>query len=155
MMTGTSSNTGGKKTIEVDLNLIPFIDMLSACLSFLLLTAVWTFVGTVDTTQAIGAESTAGANNPPSVAVQMDKDNSFDFQLKDTKAAHKNFSIKARNGQPNWEKIDELLKSIKTQNPEIKTSVVLTRPEVKYGNTMRIVDALKRAEIKDVGISPM
>lgn len=155
MFSGTQNSAGGKKTLEVDLNLIPFIDMLSACLSFLLLSAVWTFAGTIDTTQAIGAESTAGANNPPSVAVQMDKDNSFDFQLKDTKAAHTKFSVKALRGQPNWDKIDGLLKSIKSQNPEIKTSVVLTRPEVKYGNTMRIVDALKRAEIKDVGISPM
>lgn len=155
MMSGAQNSTGGKKSIEVDLNLIPFIDMLSACLSFLLLTAVWTFVGTVDTTQAIGSESTAGANNPPSVAVQMDKDNSFEFQLKDTKAAHTKFSVKALAGKPNWDKIDDLLKSIKSKNPDIKTSVVLTRPEVTYGNTMRIVDALKRAEIKDVGISPM
>ncbi len=139
----------------MELNLIPFIDMLSACLSFLLLTAVWTYVGTVDTTQAIGAESTAGQDNPPSVAVQMDKDNSFDFQLKDVKTSQRKFSVRSLRGKPNWEKVDELLKSIKAQNPEIKTSVVLFRPEVTYGNTMRIVDALKRAEIKDVGISPM
>lgn len=148
--------SAAKKEIEFELNLIPFIDMFSACLSFLLLTAVWTFVGTVDTTQAIGAESTAGQNNPPSVAVQMDKNNSFEFQLKDVPSAkHRKFTVGAVGGKPNWDKVDSLLKSIKAQNPEIKTSVVLFRPEVTYGNTMRIVDALKRSDIKDVGISPM
>lgn len=155
MFAGSTATKGGKKTIEVDLNLIPFIDMLSACLSFLLLTAVWTYVGTVDTTQALGAESTAGTNNPPSVAVQMDKNNSFEFQLKDVKSSNRKFSVQSQNGKPNWDKIESLLKAIKSQHPEIKTSVVLTRPEVTYGNTMRIVDTLKRAEIKDVGISPM
>lgn len=154
-MMSSSNSTGAKKSIEAELNLIPFIDMLSACLSFLLLTAVWTFVGTVDTTQAIGAESAAGTNNPPSIAVQMDKNNSFDFQLKDVKSANRKFSVQSQNGKPNWDKVENLLKAIKSQYPEIKTSVVLTRPEVTYGNTMRIIDTLKRADIKDVGISPM
>src|SRR6202158_6485577 len=33
---------GGKKALAAELNLVPFIDLLSCCISFLLITAVWT-----------------------------------------------------------------------------------------------------------------
>src|SRR5207302_10943770 len=33
---------GGKKALDAELILVPFIDLLSCCISFLLITAVWT-----------------------------------------------------------------------------------------------------------------
>src|SRR2546430_3537368 len=33
---------GGKKLLDAEINLVPFIDLLSCCISFLLITAVWT-----------------------------------------------------------------------------------------------------------------
>lgn len=153
MMNSDSSNN--KRSLEFELNLVPFIDMLSSCITFLLLTAVWTYLGSMDTTQAIGAKNQAEAQNPPSLVVQLDKDNSFDFQLKDISTQNRNFTIKAVDGKPHWEKVDKFLKAIREKYPELKTSVVLARPNVTYGHTIKIVDALKKAEITDVGISPI
>jgi biopolymer transport protein TolR len=144
-----------KKEIEFELNLIPFIDMLSACLSFLLLTAVWSYIGSIDTHQAIGAESTNGQNNPPSIVVQVENDKSFLFDLKDVKIKQRQFKINALNGEPNWDKIDSLLVSIRKNIPDLNTSVVMSKPGVSYGLTMKTVDSLRKAEIKNVGISPI
>jgi biopolymer transport protein ExbD len=33
---------GGRKTVDIDMNLIPFIDLMSCLVAFLLVTAVWT-----------------------------------------------------------------------------------------------------------------
>jgi biopolymer transport protein ExbD len=33
---------GGRKSVDVDINLVPFIDMMSCLVAFLLITAVWT-----------------------------------------------------------------------------------------------------------------
>lgn len=151
MMNFDSNNKG----LDFELNLIPFIDMLSSCISFLLLTAVWTYLGSIDTTQAIGAETAAKGQNPPSVVVQLDKDNSFEFQLKDVDTRQREFKVSANRGRPNWEKVESLLQNIKRAHPDLKTSVVLTRPEVTYGHTIKLVDSLKKADIKDVGISPI
>jgi len=148
------ANNKNSKALDFEINLVPFIDMLSTCLSFLLLTMVWTYIGTVDTHQAIGA-ATASGNNPPSLVVQLDKDDSFEFQLKDVKSANRNFLIKAENGKPNWDKVGTFLAALRKQYPEIETSVVLTRPKVTYGHIIETVDHLKKAEFKDVGISPM
>lgn len=142
-----------KKDIEFELNLIPFIDMFSACLSFLLLSAVWAFIGTVDTKQAIGAESQSG-KNPPSVIVQIDKDNSFEFELKDVNLAQRKFSVKSVDAKPNWKRIDQMLAYFKKIVPQLNTSLILARPGVTYGHTIQILDLMRKADIKDVGISP-
>ena len=42
---GVSVDTGGgggRKSVDVDINLVPFIDMMSCLVAFLLITAVWT-----------------------------------------------------------------------------------------------------------------
>jgi hypothetical protein len=42
------SGLGGRKDLNADLNLTPFIDLLSTIVCFLLITAVWIEIGTVD-----------------------------------------------------------------------------------------------------------
>lgn len=41
---------GGKRSLDANLNLVPFIDLLSACIAFLLMTAVWTSMYRIDAT---------------------------------------------------------------------------------------------------------
>src|SRR3954463_12922679 len=50
------SGKGGKKALDAELNLVPFIDLLSCCISFLLITAVWT---------QISGLSVASSGGPP------------------------------------------------------------------------------------------
>ena len=40
-----SSGKGGRKSLDAAINLVPFIDLLSCCISFLLITAVWVNLG--------------------------------------------------------------------------------------------------------------
>src|SRR5271167_3473295 len=42
---------GGKKPLDAQINLVPFIDLLSCCISFLLITAVWTQLARMDVEQ--------------------------------------------------------------------------------------------------------
>src|SRR5690242_1713396 len=41
---GTSSK-GGKKPLDMAINLVPFIDLMAVTISFLIMTAVWTQIG--------------------------------------------------------------------------------------------------------------
>jgi biopolymer transport protein ExbD len=43
---------GGKKSVDFQLNMIPFIDLLSVLISFLLMTSVWTQVAKIDVKQS-------------------------------------------------------------------------------------------------------
>ena len=42
-----SSGGHGKKEVAVELNLVPFIDLMSVLITFLLITAVWTQVSMI------------------------------------------------------------------------------------------------------------
>jgi biopolymer transport protein ExbD len=49
----TGSGHGGKKAVDLEIPLVPFIDLLLCCVMFLLVTAVWNQLG------ALNAQSTA------------------------------------------------------------------------------------------------
>ena len=46
---GTSK--GGKKALDAAINLVPFIDLMAVTISFLIMTAVWTQIGRLQTHQ--------------------------------------------------------------------------------------------------------
>lgn len=144
-----------RKNVDFEINLLPVISVLAVCICFLLLTAVWVHIGTIDTAQAIGAESTSGANNPPSLVVQLDKDQSFELQLKDINTQQRRFMIRSNHGTADWKRLDSALLSLKQRFPQLNTSVVLNRSQVKYGHVIKTVDSLKKANFKDVGVSPI
>jgi biopolymer transport protein ExbD len=63
-MGGVSVETkGGKRSLDANLNLVPFIDLLSACIAFLLMTAVWTSMYRIDATNK--NSGTAGSMEKP------------------------------------------------------------------------------------------
>src|SRR6476619_303005 len=53
----TPSGKGNKKPLDAQINLVPFIDLLSCCISFLLITAVWTQLARMNVTQKGPAQS--------------------------------------------------------------------------------------------------
>ncbi len=48
---------GSKRELDFELNLTSFIDLLSTCTCFLLITAVWIQIGTVEIKQSHGTEA--------------------------------------------------------------------------------------------------
>jgi biopolymer transport protein ExbD len=53
---------GGKKAVDSDIPLIPFIDLLLCCVMFLLVTAVWNQLARIDANQQQPGQT---ANEPP------------------------------------------------------------------------------------------
>ena len=63
------SGKKGKKALDATLNLVPFIDLLSCCISFLLITAVWTQIAGSESDHVarswfIGANPQLGEDTP-------------------------------------------------------------------------------------------
>jgi len=50
----TPTGAGGRKTVDAELNLIPFIDLFSVLVSFLLITAVWTQIARINVENKVG-----------------------------------------------------------------------------------------------------
>ncbi|MBL8783476.1 MAG: biopolymer transporter ExbD, partial [Deltaproteobacteria bacterium] len=44
---------GGKHRLDFEINLVPMIDLLSCCISFLIITAAWTQLARLETSQKL------------------------------------------------------------------------------------------------------
>ena len=68
----TGGGGGGKKPVDAELNLVPFIDLLVCCICFLLITAVWTQISRINVTQ--GQKSSAAERKeekPPEMKIKI------------------------------------------------------------------------------------
>lgn len=61
----TGSEAGGKKAVDADIPLVPFIDLLLCCVMFLLVTAVWNQLASVQVHQQTPTPDSTPAEPPP------------------------------------------------------------------------------------------
>lgn len=144
------------KELNFEINILPILDILSVLICFLLLTAVWIQVGTLDTKQAIGDNSTEGAKNPPSLWVTVEANGDVQLSLRDLPKSQVSGDevIKSSRGV-NWAALEKKLTSLRVQFPELKTSVVRPGAKTAYGDVIRVMDKLKQSEFEGVGLSPL
>lgn len=147
----------GQGRLDFELNLIPFIDILSTCICFLLMTTVFLHLGSLDTKQALGNETLSGGKNKPSLFVKLHDNGDVKFMLKDIETGNqpREYNIAARGSQVNWNESVEALKNLKSTYPDLETALVLPSERSKYKEMIQMMDELKRATYKDIGISPL
>ena len=73
-----------KKHLDFELNLIPFIDLLSTCICFLLITAVWMQIGSLNVKQAVGGQPAAETEKKPIAWIYMETSGAVTFEIKDS-----------------------------------------------------------------------
>ena len=71
----------GRKGVDAELNLIPFIDLLSVCILFLLMTAVWVQISKMSAMAQASGE-TLVSNSDVSSINQAKEDRDFDILIK-------------------------------------------------------------------------
>lgn len=145
-----------EKDLDFEINILPILDILSVLICFLLLTAVWVQIGTLDTRQAIGDNSTAGKENPPSLWITVDTQGAIQLSMRDLpnkKTYEENINSVGR--KVNWAQLEAKLQSLKQQWPELKTGVVRPEAQASYGDVIRIMDKLKQFQFEGVGLSPL
>jgi biopolymer transport protein ExbD len=77
MGVSVDSGGGGGRNVDVDINLVPFIDLMSCLVAFLLVTAVWTNVAQMKVTpKGVGrdAEQTLPTEPPVNISVLVAQD---------------------------------------------------------------------------------
>ncbi len=150
---GTGNND---KELNFELNIMPVLDILSVLICFLLLTAVWIQIGTIDTRQAIGDNSVAGAKNPPSLWITVNTQGAVQLSLRDLPGAKTHEEqIRSAGRGVNWAVLEQKLQALKAKWPDLKTGVVRPEAQASYGDVIRIMDKLKQFEFEGVGLSPL
>src|SRR5438552_18807666 len=104
---------GGKKALDAELNLVPFIDLLSCCISFLLITAVCTQIA------GIKVASSGGPPDP-----QAKQESTIDVRLLLNDKGYQlimsgaSLDIHKQNGGFDRKTPAEMLKTLKSSLPD-------------------------------------
>src|SRR6266576_1020191 len=90
---GASPSSGRRKSLDAELNLVPFIDLLSMCICFLLMTAVWMEIGGVNVKQLVGTEAPADSSKSYELDVKYLTPTTLEVNLKRTGAKPQIFKV--------------------------------------------------------------
>ena len=144
---------GDKRSSTVDLNLVPIIDLMSVCIIFLLITAVWTQVSMIQIGSSIyGKKSSDEKVEPP-------KEAQVPFRLDVLREGYRVIIGKSTlnfpkvGGQYDQEKLVTELRKIKELYPEKADAVVTVLDDLPYGSLITGMDALLTAGFPEISVA--
>jgi biopolymer transport protein TolR len=153
-MGGVSVDTGGgkgKKSLDSSIPLVPFIDLLSCCIAFLLMTAVWTQVSKLQVLSQ-GGQSDA----PP-----PDQENkNIDVRVIITErgftlTAGGVVEIPKASGGYDIKTLRDKLKAIKATVGDTQRNItVASEDAVAYEDLVKVVDICNAEGFPDVTVAP-
>lgn len=146
-----------KKSLDVELNLVPFIDLLSVCICFLLITAVWIQVGSMNTKQAVGGQAAEDTTKKPTMWVYMQDAGQLVLDVRDAKlpANLSKIKVDGKDGKPDFEKVAEVVSAIKTAEPALRTALIQPLAGSVYEDIIELMDQFKKTGMIDLGVSPL
>lgn len=148
----------GKKHLDFEINLIPFIDLLSACICFLLLTAVWVQVGSMDVKQAVGGQPASETPKKPTLWVNMGVGGELTLNMQDSQKVPKamqKLAVKGVDGKINFSELDVALTELKNLEPELRTALIQPQAQSVYEDMIALMDGCKKQGLVDLGVSPL
>ena len=154
---GSGFGSGRKRSLDAEINLVPFIDLLSMCICFLLMTAVWTQLGSVQVKQSNG---TAAAETAPQKTVDVDLKfsgaHAATITMKKAGKVARTVTVAGKSDTEIGTQLNSQLQNIRTElgREGLKvSSVFLTAHEgVDYGSMVSIMDIFRKNEMSNIGV---
>jgi len=143
-----SGNKSGKKPLNADLNLVPYIDLLTCMVAFLLITAVWSQLARLNVHQK--GQGQAGEDTPPEKVFKLIVlVNGEGFNLV---ADQDQQPIPKKGEQYDFEKLSDELKKIKDGHPDKTDVQVASEDTIKFETLVKTMDAAMTARFPDVSL---
>ena len=145
-----------KKNLNTEVDLVAFISLLSVCICFLLLTAIWIQIGSLNVKQAVGGQPASKTKKVPALWTKMQDDGRVMLQLQDfprtarRQIGHRVWVPANSEGEINFEDFQEKISNIKSLVPDLKTGLVLPRGNSRYENVIRLMDHMKQEGLVDL-----
>jgi biopolymer transport protein ExbD len=143
----------GKRSTNVDLNLVPIIDLMSVCIIFLLITAVWTQVSMIQIGSSIYGKKNSDEKSepPPQVEVPFRLDVQRDGYR--VLIGRNTMSFPKVGGEYDQDKLTLELKKIKELYPEKSDAVITVLDELPYETLIKGMDALLVAGFPEISVA--
>ena len=146
------NNSSSKRTLVTDVNLVPFIDLLSVCICFLLITAVWVQLGVLEVKQSQGtsAEVKRGGFE---ISVILVSPSIVQMELRQNGRLKRKRRITGKTLSQLKLAIAGVTKKFRSFTKNSVTTALLTPNQaVDYGHLVAVMDTLRRNQINNLGV---
>ena len=139
---------GGKKPLNADLNLVPYIDLLTCMVAFLLITAVWSQMARLPASQK--GQGQAGEETPPeaqvNIVVVVNQDG---YNLV---VGQDQTPIPKKGDEYDVERLGTELKKVKDAHPDKNDLKVASEDQIKFETLVRTMDTVLTARFPDISL---
>jgi biopolymer transport protein ExbD len=156
---GASIDTGDKKSLNVELNIVPFIDLMSCLTAFLLVTAVWSNIAQI-TIQPKGKQRN---NEPPPevipAKISMLIQPEVIYVGVTSLPGFDPVTAKMANGDYDWATVENALALLRKDDAfEGRNDIEIaaestTQSPVHYKNIIKAMDVASKSGFDSVGLS--
>lgn len=148
------NGSSGNRTVSVDVNLVPFIDLMSVLIIFLLITAVWTQVSMIQLGSSIyGKKQTEDSAPPPpraEVPLRIDI-KGFGYRILIGKETIQ--VPKLGDGKYDTQKLSQEMKKIKALYPEKTDAVITVDDDRPYEDLITGMDTILDSGFPEVAVA--
>jgi biopolymer transport protein ExbD len=142
----------GKKKLNTELNLVPFIDLLTCLICFLLMTAVWVQLGKISITPAAGhspnqvVEHTCGVRLVLALTPQG-------FLLSGNGQTLQGGDILKKDNNFDFDRLGKKLQQIQSEFPEKNDIVLMSEDGIRYQDLINTMDVCLANEFANISLS--
>jgi len=147
-----TASSGGKKTVDFQLNLIPMIDLLSVLISFLLMTAVWTQVARIDVKQQLNLPSDEPTPPPEEEKINLTiliKASGYTVTKKGTVVKE----IEKKGEDYDSKALNEVLKGVAAEHPDNHEVTVTSEDKVPYQELITVMDLCLTHKLDGISVA--
>ncbi len=145
------SSGKGDQEINVDLNLVPFMDLMSVCIIFLLITSVWTQFSMIQLGSSIYAKQRQDQVDPP-------KEDKISLDVKVTNSGYvvtvagAAAPIGKKEGKYDKKGLLTYMQKVKQRYPTKEDSIVFVDDSVPYEELVRAMDVLMLSGFSNLSV---
>jgi biopolymer transport protein TolR len=145
---------GGRKAVNSELNLVPYIDLLTCMVTFLLITAVWTQLARIDVTQKGQAQSAEQTDEKPPETKLVIVINEDGFTIAGGAAGDQR-PIKKKEGKYDYDSLALILKEVKKTYPDKKDVHIASEDTIQYEFVIQTMDTALSAQFPDIAVTDL
>ena len=139
---------GGKRSMDAEYNLVPFIDLQTCLISFLLVAAVWTQIAKIDVKPTPNIASDPQPQNDQVKLTVHIRGNGYYLITNATIVE----MPKAGDAYPT-KLLDDKLKALRTEYPEVTGITVMADDNVQYVQLVQVMDVCLKYQFNDISVS--
>lgn len=149
-----------KKSVNTEVDLVAFISLLSVCICFLLLTAVWIQIASMNVKQAIGGQAAGEASKPrPEMWVVFEPEGQLVLRLRNSPRKilriYGNSKIEGKGGHPDYEKLSGYLGRLTSDFDQLSVALIRPSKMTSFEDIIRLMDVFRQSGIEDLGVTPI